>query len=146
MFAALGNHPAVVLRLLRAGADMTLRSMEGETALQYAKEEGHAECVEAFRTYLGEVMATRSKAPSAEAGGAGASGAPAGEAAAGASAAASASSGEGGAEAAPGSEAVPEEVVLAARRGEEAAVLAWLDGGGWVDATFEHTIGDGPRV
>ena len=77
----------------------------------------------------------RSKAPSAEAGGAGA--------AAGASAAASASSGEGGAEAEPSSGAVPEEVVLAAERGEEAAVLAWLDGGGRVDATFEYTFGDG---
>ena len=115
---------------------MTLRS-SGRTALQIAKEKGHTECVEAFRTYLGEVAAARSKAPSAEAGGAGV-GAPAGAAAAGASAAASASSGEG-AEAEPSSEAVPEEVVLAAGRGEEATVLAWLGGGGWVDERFEHT-------
>ena len=107
---------------------MRVRS-SGMTALQFAKEKGHAECVEAFRTYLGEVTAARSKAPSAEAGGAGASGAPAGEAAAGASAAASALIGEGGMEAEPSGEAVPEEVVLAAERGEEAPALAWLDGG-----------------
>ena len=140
MLAALGNHPAMVLRLLRAGADMTLRS-SGRTALQYAKEKGHTECVEAFRTYLGEV-AGRREAATAEADGARAGDAPAGEAEAGASAAASSSSGEGGAETAPGSEAVPKEVVLAARRGEEAAVLAWLDGGGRVDMRFEYTFGD----
>ena len=114
--------------------------------MQIAKENGHAECVEAFRTYLGEVMAARSKAPSAEAGGAGASGAPAGEAVEGSSALASASSGEGGVEAEPSSEAVPEEVVLAAEQGEEAAVLAWLDGGGRIDERFEYTFGDGSRA
>ena len=108
---------------------MKLRSVDGKTALQIAKENGHAECFEAFRTYLGEVTAARSKAPSAEAGGAGANGAPAGEAEAGASAAASALIGEGGAEAAPGSGEVPKEVVLAARRGEEAAVLEWRRAG-----------------
>ena len=146
MAAALGNHPAVVLRLLLAGADMTLRSSGGRTALQYAKEKGHGECVEAVRTHLGEVTAVRSKAPSAEAGGAGAGGAPAGEAAAGASDAASALIGEGGAEAEPSSETVPEEVVLAAKRGEEAVVLAWLDGGGWVDERFECTFACGTHV
>ena len=90
---------------------MRLRS-SGKTALQIAKEKGHGECYEAFRTYLGEVAAARSKAPSVEAGGAGAGGAPTREAAAGASAAASASGGEG-AKAEPGSEAVPKEVVAA---------------------------------
>ena len=69
--AAFYGHPAVVLRLLRAGADMTLRDVEGKTALQWAKEKGHAECVQAFRTHLGEVAASRSKAASADAGGAG---------------------------------------------------------------------------
>ena len=82
MLAAFHNHPAVVLRLLRAGADMKLRNSSGNTALQWAKVKGHTECGEAFRTYLGEVTG-RSKAPSAEAGGAGAGDAPAGEAAAG---------------------------------------------------------------
>ena len=130
MVAARFNRPAVLLRLLRAGADMTLRDAEGKTALQLAKEEGHAECLEAFRTHLGAVAADRSKAPSAEAGGAGE--------AVGASAAASASSGEGGAGAALSSSgAVPEEVALAARRGKEAVVLAWLDGGGRIDATLK---------
>jgi len=121
ILAAAYNRP-VVLQLLRAGADMTLRDAEGKTALQWSKEKGHAECVQAFRTYLGEVAAGRSKAPSAEAGGAGA--------AVGASATASAPSGGGGAEAEPSSGgAVPEEVVLAAERGDE-MTLAWLDGGG----------------
>ena len=93
-----------------------------------------------------KVAAARIKAPSAEAGGAGAGGAPAGEAAAGASAAASASSSEGGAEAAPGSETVPEEVVRAAERGDELPVLAWLDGSGWVDARFVYLFACGSRV
>ena len=39
--------------------------------------------------------------------------------------------------------AVPEEVVKAAERGDE-AVLAWLDGGGQVNATFEFVFSDGP--
>ena len=119
MRAANYNQPAVVLRLLRAGADLTLRSFDGETALQMATEEGHAECVEAFRTYLGEVAAGRKaqrtpsegpcacrpevrKAPSAEA--------------------------------APSGDAVPEGVVNAAGRGDEAVVVAWLNGG---DTTTE---------
>ena len=93
MHGACFNRPAVVLRLLRAGADMTLRDVFGKTALQWAKEKGRAECVQAFKTYLGEVAAVRSKAASAEAGGAGA--------VVGESAAASASSVEGGAEVEP---------------------------------------------
>ena len=52
MLAVCFNRPAVVLRLLRAGADMTLRDAYGKTALQWAKEKGHAECVEAFRTHI----------------------------------------------------------------------------------------------
>ena len=63
--AALHNNPAVLLCLLRAGADMAVRTAAGETALQIAKEEGHTECVAAFRTYLAEVAATAA----AEAGG-----------------------------------------------------------------------------
>ena len=66
--AACIGHPTVVLRLLRAGADMPLRPAAGKTALQIANQRGHAECVAAVRTYLGEVTAARSKAPSAEAG------------------------------------------------------------------------------
>ena len=107
---------------------MTLRDAEGKTALQWSKVKGHAECVQAFKTYLGEVAARRSKAPSAEAGGAGA--------AVGASAAASASSGEGGAEAEPSGGAVPAEIQRAAGRGDEAVVLAWLDGRGGLSLHF----------
>ena len=64
----------------------------------------------------------------------------------GASAAASASSGEGGAGAEPSSGAqrgVPKEVVQATERGDEEAVLTWLDGGGRVDAGFEYVLTDG---
>jgi len=130
MLAARFNHPAVVLRLLRAGADMALRS-DHKTALQVAKESGHAECVEVFKTHLAEVAARPSNAPSAEVGGARAAGT-------GASAAASARSGEGGAEAEPGSWVVPQEVAVAAARHNNALVLAWLDRrGGRIDATFE---------
>ena len=45
MYAGLFNHPAVVLRMLRAGADTAARSVRGSTAQQLAKEKGHAECV-----------------------------------------------------------------------------------------------------
>ena len=41
--------------------------------------------------------------------------------------------------------AVPEEVSLAARLGKEATVLAWLGGGGRVDARFEYHFMDGPE-
>ena len=43
-------------------------------------------------------------------------------------------SSSGGAEGAAGS--VPDEIVAAAWQSDDAAVLAWLDGGGRVDATF----------
>ena len=43
-------------------------------------------------------------------------------------------SSSGGAEGAAGS--VPNEIVAAAWQSDDAAVLAWLDGGGRVDATF----------
>ena len=44
MGAALFNRPAVVRRLLRAGADAAARTADGKTALQIAKEEAHTEC------------------------------------------------------------------------------------------------------
>ena len=50
-----------MLRLLRAGADMALRK-DGKTALQFAKEMGHTECVTAFRKHLEEVAAARREA------------------------------------------------------------------------------------
>jgi len=50
MNAAHCNHqPAVVLRLLRAGADMTLRDEEGKTALQMAKEKVSLAVVDVLR-------------------------------------------------------------------------------------------------
>jgi ankyrin repeat protein len=112
------GHPAIVLRLLRAGADTKLRSEDGNSALQIAKERGHFACVEAFRQHITEVTASRREA----AGGAG--GASSGEAAA-AAAGASASSLGG----------LPEEARQATVRGDEAALLAWLDSGGRVNAT-----------
>ena len=119
MCAAGEGHPAVVLRLLRAGADTAVRSEDGKTALQWANEKCHAACVGAFRQHIEEVTAAQREA----AGGAG--GAPSGEAAAGARAAAS--SGSLG--------SLPAETARAAGRGEEAALLAWLDSGGRVHAT-----------
>ncbi|EOD41873.1 hypothetical protein EMIHUDRAFT_431850 [Emiliania huxleyi CCMP1516] len=47
-----------------------------------------------------------------------------------------AASSSGGVESGTGEDAVPEEIAEAARQGEEAALLAWLDGGGRVDANF----------
>ena len=38
----------------------------------------------------------------------------------------------------PGSLSCSVAAVLAAERGEEEAVLAWLEGGGWADATYER--------
>ena len=40
---------------------------------------------------------------------------------------------------------VPAIIRKAAKDGQAGAVLAWLDGGGWVDATFVYTFGDGSR-
>merc|ERR1712086_626806 len=50
MTAALFNQPAV-RRLLRAGADAAARTVDGETALQWAEEKGHAECVRALEEH-----------------------------------------------------------------------------------------------
>ena len=75
-----------------------------------------------------------------EAGGAGADGdAASGK---GAAAAPTAASSSGGAESGTGEDAVPEEVVEAAKQDDE-AVLVWLDGGGRVNETFEYTFEDG---
>ena len=54
----------------------------------------------------------------------------------GATAAPTAASSSGGVESGAGEDAVPEEVVEAAKQGGEAALLVWLDGGGRVDAAF----------
>ena len=64
MNAALFDHPAVVRRLLRAGADMAARSTSGKTALQWAKEQGHAECVEAFKKHVQDMLAGQPTAAS----------------------------------------------------------------------------------
>merc|ERR1712086_338800 len=113
MGAALSNHPAVVLRLLRAGADTKLRTAKGESALQLAKEKGHSECVGAFRQHIAEVTASQREAAAGGAGGA--------------------SSGEAASSSSLGS--LPEEAANAATRGEESALLAWLDSGARVNAT-----------
>ena len=60
---------AAVFAALRAGADTAARRASGKTALQLAKEEGHAECVKAFRQHGKEsVVAGR---PTVAAGGGG---------------------------------------------------------------------------
>ena len=56
------DHPAMVLRLLRADADTKLRSASGKTALQLAKEDGHSACAEAFRQHIAEVTANQREA------------------------------------------------------------------------------------
>merc|ERR1739841_467414 len=72
MGAALFNRPAVVRRLLRAGADAAARTTNGKTAPQMAKAKGHAECVEAFRQHVEEsVVAGRPTAAAAGGGGTG---------------------------------------------------------------------------
>ena len=76
MNAAYLNRPAVVRRLLRAGADTVARGASGKTALQQAKEKDNAECVEAFKKHVQEVVAGRPTAKAA--GGEGAGGASSG--------------------------------------------------------------------
>ena len=174
-----------MLRLLRAGADTALRTMSGQSALQTAKEQGHAECVEAFRQHVKEsVVAGRPAATAAGSEGAGGSrrrfprrrflgwieshgdaissggggagvercrGSPnevrqhiAEVAASRREALAGGAGGDPSVEAAAGARAaassgslfsLPTEVAGAAVRGDEAALLTWLDSGGRVDAT-----------
>jgi len=57
MCADIYDNPAVVLRLLRAGADTTLRTASGKTALQLAKQKGHAECVRALEEHAAAAAA-----------------------------------------------------------------------------------------
>merc|ERR1711965_54815 len=133
MVAAVFNRPAVVWRLLRAGADTAARSASGKTALQLAKENGRAECVEAFKKHVQEVLAGRPTATAA--GGEGAGGASCGGASsAGSRVAKTPSPAVAAGRASSGVLAVSDAVVAAAERGEEEAVLAWLDSGGRVDA------------
>ena len=46
---------------------------------------------------------------------------------------------------AEGSGDVPADIRKAAADGQVGAVLSWVDGGGWVDATLEYTFGCGTR-
>ena len=129
MFAAYLNRPAVVRRLLRAGADTAARTPDGRTALQWAKEKGHAECERAFEAAAREAAA---------ASGAGAGGTSSGGASSAGSRGAKTLSPAVAAErASSGGVAVPDEVVAAVGRGDEEAVLAWLEVGGRVNATYE---------
>ena len=118
--AARRNRPAIVLALLRAGAELAARNYDGKTALQLAKQEGHAECVEAFRLHLQEVTSRR------EAGGEGS------VTSGGASSSAAITTGDG---------QIPPEIKLAALAGDDEAVIAWLDTHTCVrmiDVTFSH--------
>ena len=122
MFAVFFNRPAVVRRLLRAGADAAARDENGKTALQMAKEEGHAECVEAFKNYVQEVVAGRPAATAA--GGEGAGGASSGGASsAGSRVAKTLSPAAAAKRASSGVVAATEAVIAAAERGEEEAQL-----------------------
>jgi len=117
----------IVLQLLREGADASLRTectyvksfrtaRALFTARQIAMQKGLTGCVAAFDTYRCDVEAGRFLRG------------------VGAAAAATDASSSGGAEVSAGR--VPDEIVAAAWQGDDAAVLAWLDGGGSVDATF----------
>jgi len=140
MTAAFFGHPAVVRRLLRAGADAAARTANGSTAPQLAKEKSRAECVEAFKKHFQEVAAGRPAATAV--GGRGAGGASSGGASSAGSRVAETPSPAAAAGRAPSDGvAAPDAIVVAAERGEEEAVLAWLDGGGRADATYER--GDG---
>ena len=116
-----------VLQLLREGADASLRTeciyVTSQrtaralfTARQIAMRKGLTECVAAFDTYRCDGGAGRFL-PGV-----------------GAATVATDASSSGGAEGAAGS--VPDEIVAAAWQSDDAAGLAWLDGGGRVDATF----------
>ena len=52
MHAAVHGHAAIVRRLLRAGADIKLRDADGRSALRFATEKGHAECVAAIKEHV----------------------------------------------------------------------------------------------
>ena len=119
MCAAARGHSAIVRRLLRAGAQMGLRTAKGMTALQVAKIFGHAACVGAIKEHVKEVAAARS------AGTAGAAGA----AAAAAAACSSPKLVIGG------------EIMNAAAKGDAALVVAWLNGGGHIDAAADSLDG-----
>ena len=121
-FAAHTGHPAVVLRLLRAGADTKLRTTDGKSALQLAKEQGHSACVEAFRQHIAEVTARQREAA---AGGAG-------SASSGEAVSSSFTEAELGSLTELGRELGRElgsvtAAVAAAGRGDEAALLSWLE-------------------
>jgi len=45
MYASAHGHPAIVKRLLERGADATLKSNVGQTALDWARERGKSEVV-----------------------------------------------------------------------------------------------------
>ena len=63
-YAKMGASGAVAVTALdAAGADSAARNVNGKTALQTAKEKGHAECVEAFKKHVQEVVAGRVKSP-----------------------------------------------------------------------------------
>merc|ERR1711938_128939 len=106
------------------------------TALEWAEKNGHAECVEAFKKHVQEVVAGRPAATAA--GGEGAGGASSGGASSAGSRVATTLSPAVAERASSGAAAVSDEVVAAAERGEEEAVLAWLEGGGRADATCER--------
>ena len=108
--AAYYGHPTIVSRLLQAGADMSLRGLDGKTALQLARDKGNVACVEAIRAHLRELSEARAAHDKALAE-------------------------KAHAERQAREEAEQKEAdrIRTWLRDEE-AVLAWLDGGGEIDA------------
>ena len=55
MHAVVAGHPAIVQRLLKAGASLGLRDANCWTALRIAEAKGHAECVRVIKEHVAAV-------------------------------------------------------------------------------------------
>ena len=53
------QHPAVVIALLKCGAQLSLRDSCNQTALQMAERQSHTECVQLFRVHLESMVKSR---------------------------------------------------------------------------------------
>ena len=118
MYAATRANHTIVRQLLRAGASLGFRDVDGDTALAVAQRFGHAECVRAIEEHVKAVAREPREAASG------------GESAKGGEEPAAAPSDESGA-------SLPERVAKASIKGDVATVASWLDGGGDVNATID---------
>lgn len=140
--AAAAGRAAIVHQLVSVGAQLGLRNCLGQSALQLAERHRHVDCVRAFREGLHALAASRQAlAASSEAervlGGTITNGklalSPAG-------ASCAAVSRLGKAAASPSR--LPLHMIAATGRGDVAAIAAWLDGGGEVEAERQSSDGE----